>query len=138
MDASDLWHSAFAPLRDRTHETAARLTQIDYDREMTMLAWQGERVAGLARSTADPDFEAAECAVIIRNDLRERGLALGLLQLLLRAIAGQGVRNAVMFFPSSLSRLRELSEQLEFQIAPAPDAENLLRAIKPLRQFPSA
>ncbi|HET9716222.1 MAG TPA: acetate--CoA ligase family protein [Pseudolabrys sp.] len=138
VDASDLWHSAFAPLRDRTHETAARLTQIDYDREMTMLAWQGERVAGLARSTADPDFEAAECAVIIRNDLRERGLALGLLQLLLRAIAGQGVRNAVMFFPSSLSRLRELSEQLEFQIAPAPDAENLLRAIKPLRQFPSA
>ncbi|MGE5163168.1 MAG: acetate--CoA ligase family protein, partial [Sphingobacteriales bacterium] len=72
VDTSDLWHPAFAPLRERTHQTAARLSQIDYDREMTMVAWEGERMAGLARSTADPDFESAECAVIIRNDLREK------------------------------------------------------------------
>ena len=35
IDTQDLWHGFFAPLRDRTHETAARLSQIDYDREMT-------------------------------------------------------------------------------------------------------
>ena len=82
VDSGDLWHAFFAPLRERTHETAARLSQIDYDREMTMLAWEGERVAGLARSTADPNFEKSECAVIIRADLREKGLARQLLQAL--------------------------------------------------------
>ena len=41
VDTADLWHAFFAPLRERTHETAARLSQIDYDREMTMLAWDG-------------------------------------------------------------------------------------------------
>jgi acetyltransferase len=75
VDTADLWHTFFAPLRDRSHETAARLSQIDYDREMTLVAWDGERVAGLARSTADPAFENAECAVIIRADLRAKGLA---------------------------------------------------------------
>ena len=74
VDTRDLWHAFFAPLRDRTHETAARLSQIDYDREMTLVAWDGDRVAALARSTADPNFESGECAVIIRADLRERGL----------------------------------------------------------------
>ena len=44
---------------------------------MTLVAWEGERVAGLVRATADPDFDAAECAVIIRADLREHGLARG-------------------------------------------------------------
>ena len=73
VDSGDLWHSFFAPLRERTHETAARLSQIDYDREMTLLAWDGERVAGLARSTADPNFEKSECAVIIRADLSGKG-----------------------------------------------------------------
>ena len=56
VDTGDLWHGFFVPLRERTHETAARLSQIDYDREMTMVAWEGTRIAGLARSTADPDF----------------------------------------------------------------------------------
>jgi hypothetical protein len=48
VDTRDLWHAFFSPLRDRTHETAARLSQIDYDREMTLVPgkmseWQGSR-----------------------------------------------------------------------------------------------
>jgi hypothetical protein len=65
---------------------------------MTLVAWESGRVAGLARSTADPDFEVGECAVIIRGDLRERGLATQLLKALLSAIAAQGVRQAVFVF----------------------------------------
>ena len=101
IDNRDLWHPFFVPLRARTHETAARLSQIDYDREMTLVAWEGERVAGLVRSTADPDADAAECAVIIRADLREQGLATRLLQEMLRVIAAQGVRHAVLVFPAA-------------------------------------
>jgi acetyltransferase len=114
VDSGDLWHSFFAPLRQRTHETAARLSQIDYDREMTMLAWDGERIAGLARSTADSNFEKSECAVIIRADLRERGLARQLLQTLLRALAMQGVREAVLNIPAGQTRMLSLSAELGF------------------------
>jgi len=117
VDTRDLWHSFFAPLRERTHETAARLSQIDYDREMTLVAWDGSRVAGLARSTSDPNFETGECAVIIRADLREKGMARQLLQALLRAIAVQGVRRAVLVFPEVATRMLAIASELGFETA---------------------
>lgn len=132
VDAQDLWHSAFTLLRERSHETAARLSQIDYDREMTMLAWQGERIAGLARSTADPDFEAAEAAVIIRADLRDKGLAKQLLQAQLAAIAGQGVHRAVLVYPVKLARINAIAVELGFDIAPLSEDASVMRAMKVL------
>jgi acetyltransferase len=133
VDTRDLWHAFFAPLRDRSHETAARLSQIDYDREMTLVAWDGERVAGLARSAADPAFENAECAVIIRHDLREKGLAGQLLEALLRAIATQNIRRAVLIFPADQSRMIGLSAELGFEMAVSPVNSALVRATKTLR-----
>ncbi|HVZ52492.1 MAG TPA: GNAT family N-acetyltransferase [Pseudolabrys sp.] len=132
VDSSDLWHAFFVPLRERTHETAARLSQVDYDREMTMLAWDGSRIAGLARSTADPDFDTAEAAVIIRADLREKGLAKQLLQALMRAISAQGVRRAVLVYPSDLGTLARISAELGFTAAPLPEDPAIMRASKAL------
>jgi len=133
VDTRDLWHAFFAPLRDRTHETAARLSQIDYDREMTLVAWQGSRVAGLARSTADPDYETGECAVIIRADLREKGLARQLLQALLRAIEALGVRRAELVFPDVQTRMLAIAAELGFETAASPDDASQVRASKALR-----
>jgi len=130
IDNRDLWHRFFVPLRARTHETAARLSQIDYDREMTLVAWEGERVAGLARATADPDFEAAECAVIIRADLREKGLGRQLLQALFGVIAAQGVRHAVMVFPPEQARILAVASELGFEVT---REEGQLRAVKSLQ-----
>lgn len=132
VDNSDLWHAYFAPLRARTHETAARLSQIDYDREMTLVAWDGERVAGLVRAAADPDFDAAECAVIIRADLRERGLATRLIEALLPVLAAQGVRRAVLVFPENQARMNNLAGELGFDVAPAEGAQ--VRATKLLQK----
>jgi acetyltransferase len=136
VDTRDLWHAFFSPLRDRTHETAARLSQIDYDQEMTLIAWDGERVAGLARSTADPNFENSECAVIIRRDLREKGLAGQLLEALLRAIATQGIRQAVLVFPADQPRMINLSTDLGFTISKSPADASQVRATKALDQRP--
>jgi acetyltransferase len=132
LDDRDLWHPFFAPLRERTHETAARLSQIDYDREMTMVAWEGDLVAGLARATADPDFENAECAVIIRSDLREKGLATKLLDVLLHAITAQGVRTAVLIYPADLKQLKTISTELGFEASTPSDVAANVSATKVL------
>jgi acetyltransferase len=130
IDNSALWHAFFAPLRDRSHETAARLSQIDYDREVTLVAWQGGDIAGLVRSIADPDFEVAECAVVVRDDLRETGLSTELLCALLRALAVQGVRQAELVFPADQVQMLKLSRELGFD---AVTAESLpVRARKKL------
>jgi acetyltransferase len=134
IDTHDLWHAFFSPLRDRTHETAARLSQIDYDREMTLIAWEGRRMAGLARSIADPNFESSECAVIIRRDLREKGLATQLLETLLRTIATQGIRHAMLVFPADQTRMLNLSRDLEFRVTPSPVDTSLLLATRVLQR----
>ena len=133
VDAADLWHTVFALLREKSHETAARLSQIDYDREMTMVAWDGDRIAGLARSAADPDFEEAEAAVIIRADLRDKGLATHLLQALLRAVAEQGVRKAVLVYPARLDRVQAIAAELGFAAAADKADPSRVRAVRMLR-----
>jgi acetyltransferase len=132
MDDADLWHPFFAPLRARTHESAARLSQIDYDREMTLIAWDEAGVAGLARATADPDFDTAECAVAIRAGLREQGLATNLVAGLGGVLAAQGVRRAVLNFPETQARIRSLADDLGFEVVRAGDG--WLRATKALRR----
>ena len=132
VDTQDLWHGFFAPLRDRTHETAARLSQIDYDREMTLVAWEADRVAGLVRSLADADRDASECAVIIRRDLRQKGMAKQLLQALLSTIAILGIRKAVLIFPSDETRMLNIAADMAFAVGPMPAEASLLRATKDL------
>ena len=101
---------------------------------MTLVAWQGDRVAGLARAIADPDFDRAECAVIIRADLRELGLATKLLGKLTEVIAAQGVRTAVLIYPATLRQLEAISEELGCVAspAPAPDDGTRMAAVKKL------
>ena len=132
VDVGDLWHPVFALLREKSHETAARLSQIDYDREMTMVAWADGRVAGLARSAADPGREEAEAAVIIRADLRDKGLATQLLQVLMRAVAEQGVRRAVLVYPTRLLRLNAIAEELGCTTCADASDPALTRAVKVL------
>ncbi|WP_343715700.1 GNAT family N-acetyltransferase [Inquilinus sp.] len=68
----------FSAMRSFSHEFAARLTQIDYDREMALAAEaeeDGRRVIlGAVRIIADPDGETAEYGIMVRSDLKGLGL----------------------------------------------------------------
>jgi acetyltransferase len=62
---------------------AARLTQIDYDREMAIVATDTsgpeDELLGVVRIACDPDNERAEYAVLVRSDLKGRGLGYALM-----------------------------------------------------------
>ena len=63
----------------------ARLTQVDYDREMAFIAVRettGDTV-GVARLVCEPDGRAGEFAVIVQPDMKGRGLASHLMQRLI-------------------------------------------------------
>ena len=68
----------FSSMRELSDELAARLSQIDYDREMVLVALDPEhpeRFWGGARIAADADQRRAEYSVTIRSD--KQGLGLG-------------------------------------------------------------
>ena len=64
----------FAPMRELSHSLAARLSQIDYDREMALIAQRDGGTIGIVRYFADPDRLRAEYAVAVRSDWKGRGV----------------------------------------------------------------
>jgi acetyltransferase len=87
----------FVPLKTLDHVTAARFTQIDYDREMALvLADPGipgrSPIHGVVRLIADPDNERAEYAIIVRHDMTGLGLGRLLMCRILGYARGRGVR----------------------------------------------
>ena len=76
---------------------AARLSQIDYDREMALLATEPglagapDEVLGVVRLYADPDNHSAEYAIIVRSDLHGLGLGYVLMEEMLAYARGRGL-----------------------------------------------
>jgi acetyltransferase len=67
----------FTSLRELSDEAAARSTQIDYDREMALVAVdpaEPTELLGGARIIADPDNLTAEFAVSVRSSMKGTGL----------------------------------------------------------------
>ena len=79
MTPDDLRLRFFGAVGSFDHSQLARMTQIDYDREMALIATvpceEGfTRTLGVVRAVADPDNETAEFAVAIRSDQKGRHL----------------------------------------------------------------
>jgi acetyltransferase len=74
----------------------ARLTQIDYEREMAFIAEAAEagvpQTLGVVRAHSDPDNIAAEFAILVRSDLKGRGLGSALLAKLIGYCRSRGTQ----------------------------------------------
>lgn len=81
----DLRLRFFAPLKSFSHAFLARLTQLDYAREMAFIAIEeGNReAAGAVRLHADPGHVEAEYAILLRSDLKGIGLGRALMKLII-------------------------------------------------------
>jgi acetyltransferase len=71
---------------------AARLTQIDYDREMALIALQGGGICAVVRLACDPNFETGEFAILVRTDLKGKGIGFALMSEILSYARSRGLR----------------------------------------------
>jgi acetyltransferase len=108
----------FGPLRELSHEMAARLTQIDYDREMAFLLLDGRELLGVGRLAADPDFEQAEFALIVASDRQRRGYGALLLGHVLDYARGRRIKRVVGYVLRENHRMLDLTERLGFRREP--------------------
>src|ERR1700745_115977 len=74
MSREDLRLRFFAAVRGLSHAVAARLSHIDYDRAMALLAEKDGIALGGARVYAAPDRQQAEYAIAVRSDWKGHGL----------------------------------------------------------------
>jgi len=84
LSDEDMRMRFFSPLRALPPNLLARLTQIDYDREMAFVMFDSsDAVIAVGRLAADPDGERAEFALAVRTDLKGHGIGYALLQRLI-------------------------------------------------------
>jgi len=123
----------FAPLRELGHAFAARLTQIDYNREMALIAVDpaslgGEtEIWGVARLAADPDDERAEFAVTVRSDMKGRGLGTLLMRRLISYAAARGIGELWGDVLAENHRMLDLMRDMGFNIEPMTEEAGILR-----------
>jgi acetyltransferase len=87
----------FHYVRSMPHSELARLTQIDYDREMAFIAMhrgpEGQpETLGVVRTVADPDNDVAELSIVVRSDLKRLGLGSQLLRKAVEHCRSRGTR----------------------------------------------
>ncbi|CAA7615488.1 bifunctional acetate--CoA ligase family protein/GNAT family N-acetyltransferase [Magnetospirillum sp. SS-4] len=97
MTPQDLRLRFFGQVRQIHHHQMARLTQIDYDREMAFIASRPGKdgqpeTLGVVRTVTDPDNQRAELAVLVRSDMKGTGLGTILMDKIIRYQRSRGTR----------------------------------------------
>ncbi|MGL6355971.1 GNAT family N-acetyltransferase [Aeromonas veronii] len=117
----DRYKRFFADVGELGHEELARMTQIDYDREMAFVAvgQDGElqdQILGVVRAISTPDLSDAEFAILVRSDLKGVGLGKLMMEKIIRYAKEQGIGQlSGMTMPSNRGMVN-LAKRLGFKI----------------------
>lgn len=122
----------FRYIRQFTHAMAARMTQIDYDREMTFVAVPAEgeeEVMGLSTVVFDPDGREAEFAVLIRREFAGQRLGLQLMEDILTYAAARGASSVFGDVLLENGGMLGLAQRLGFRRVRHPDDPGCVRVV---------
>ncbi|MGX9522110.1 bifunctional acetate--CoA ligase family protein/GNAT family N-acetyltransferase [Vibrio mediterranei] len=116
----DLYKRFFSDVGEFNHEALANLTQIDYDREMAFVAvdlsYPNPHIIGVSRVLVTPDNSDAEFAILIRSDLKGKGLGRILMNKIIDYCKSKNTRQiSGMTMPTNRGMLT-LAQKLGFEL----------------------
>jgi acetyltransferase len=123
LSPEDIRFRFLSPRKEFSHQFIARFTQIDYARAMAFVALpkNQQELLGVARLAADPDYRSAEYAIIVRSDLKGRGLGFLLMRHLIRYAESEGFRNLYGGVLAENERMLKMCRDLGFEVTPDPE-----------------
>ncbi|MFO1430826.1 MAG: bifunctional acetate--CoA ligase family protein/GNAT family N-acetyltransferase [Candidatus Competibacteraceae bacterium] len=138
LSAEEIRMRFMHPVRGLTHATAARLTQIDYDREMALVLTRraedgSSEIYGVVRLVADPDKERAEFAIIVGSPLIGTGMGSLLMRRMIDYARKQGIKEIIGDVLRENRRMLKLAEVFGFVATPSLDDPGVVRVSLPLR-----
>jgi len=133
---ADVHFRMFSTMRDLSPSQLARFTQIDYAREMAFIATRpaaqgGAETLAVVRVSIDPDNIEGEFAIVVRSDLKRKGLGRLLMAALLDYCRARGlvlVRGAAL---AGNIGMHALARACGFEVT--PDVDGTLRLTLRLR-----
>ncbi|HDN9512749.1 bifunctional acetate--CoA ligase family protein/GNAT family N-acetyltransferase [Aeromonas salmonicida] len=117
----DRYKRFFADVGELGHEELARMTQIDYDREMAFVAVGqdgafSQQILGVVRAISNPDQSDAKFAILVRSDLKGLGLGKLMMEKIVRYARERGIGQlSGMTMPSNRGMIN-LAKRLGFKI----------------------
>ncbi|MFT3736755.1 MAG: GNAT family N-acetyltransferase [Rhodocyclaceae bacterium] len=117
-------------LRELPPSLLAKLTQIDYDREIALIALieQGEAPVqiGISRYATNPDGVSCEFAVVVADAWQGSGVGRFLMNSLIDTAHERGLQTMKGVFLASNDRMLRFAQSLGFVLTPDPD-DHMLR-----------
>jgi acetyltransferase len=126
LSEEDLRMRFFGLVHEFTHSQMAQLTQIDYDREMAFVATRSrqdgnQETLGVVRSFFDPDNISAEFAIVVRTDIKEKGLGSSLMDKMIRFCRERGTKEMVAYTMRENRGMQALGKKFGFTVKTSPD-----------------
>ena len=138
MQPEDVRMRFFAPLKEIDHRFAARLSQIDYDREMALVAIDpeadGTSIWGVMRISADASGASAEYAGSVRSDLKGQGLGRLLMEEILDCAKRRGISEVWGEVLAENQGMLVLARKLGFRLDRDPEDPSVIHVIKTLAE----
>jgi len=108
----------FGPIGDTTHEMLVRFSQIDYDREIAIIAELEEggkrKMAGVVRIIADPYNETAEYAIVIGDPWQGQGLGTLMTRYILEIARSRDIRKIFAYLLEDNADMLHLFQKFGF------------------------
>jgi len=124
-------------LRELTQPMLVRFTQVDYDREMALVATlpgeEGKAMQiGVARYVTNPDGETVEFALAVADDWQKHGVGRKLMSVLIESARQKGYRAIVGDVLTQNSKMFRLMASLGFTIHAHHEDPAVKRVVLPL------
>ena len=125
LSAETKYYRFMNTMRELPPAMVARLTQIDYDREMAFVATLTvdgmEKEIGVCRYAVNPDGESCEFAVVVADDWQHRGLARKLMGVLIETARSRGIQYMNGVFLANNERMLKFVQKLGFVLSNDPE-----------------
>ncbi len=136
LDPMDIRMRIFYSRRSIERSELARLTQVDFERELAFIATRSgnasDETLAVVRAVIDPDNVDAEFGIVVRSDLKGGGLGVILMKKLIRHLRERGTRRLVASVLAENTRMRELARELGFTQARGEPGEDTVSIALPL------
>ena len=128
------------PIKSLTPEMIARFTQVDYDRDMALVALPvdgsgaaQDRIVAVARYIRDADARRCEFAIVVADDWQGRGLARATLGHLIKHARMVGLQTMVGYVHLQNLRMLHFMRTMHFELSDSLEEPSLKLATLPLQ-----
>lgn len=134
LSAEDVYFRFASYIKEATHAQIARLTQLDYNKEMAFVAvldtHRTEEV-GVVRVLIDCDTNCAEFAVSVRSDMKHHGIGKALMRKVIAYCRSRQVSSVVGFILADNAAMLALARSLGFVLHREVE-DDMVRVVLPL------